>query len=96
MRGAVAASRQGRSPVEGTVGLLSRLTAAGCSRKAFPRARILVRLDGGFASPAVFAFLEAQPRLDYVIAMAKNAVLETVRRAGHAGGAGADVAAAER
>ena len=44
-------------------------------RRAFPRARILVRLDGGFASPAVFDFLEAQPRLDYVVAMAKNAVL---------------------
>ena len=59
---------------EGTVGLLSRLLPR--LRRAFPRARILVRLDGGFASPAVFAFLEAQPRLDYVIAMAKNAVLE--------------------
>ena len=59
---------------EGTVGLLSRLLPR--LRRAFPRARILVRLDGGFASQAVFAFLEAQPRLDYVIAMAKNAVLE--------------------
>ena len=59
---------------EGTVGLLSRLLPR--LRRAFPRARILVRLDGGFASPAVFAFLEAQPRLDYMIAMAKNAVLE--------------------
>ena len=59
---------------EGTVGLLSRLLPR--LRRAFPRARILVRLDGGFASPAVFAFLEAQPRLDYVVAMAKNAVLE--------------------
>ncbi len=59
---------------EGTVGLLSRLLPL--LRRAFPRARILVRLDGGFASPAVFAFLEAQPRLDYVVAMAKNAVLE--------------------
>ena len=44
-------------------------------RRAFPRARILVRLDGGFATPAVFDFLDAQPRLDYVVAMAKNAVL---------------------
>lgn len=44
-------------------------------RCAFPRARFLVRLDGGFATPEVFDFLEAQPRLDYVIAMAKNAVL---------------------
>ena len=65
---------------EGTVGLLSRLLPR--LRRAFPRARILVRLDGGFASPAVFDFLEAQPRLDYVVAMAKNAVLE--RHAGPA------------
>ena len=65
---------------EGTVGLLSRLLPL--LRRAFPRARILVRLDGGFASPAVFDFLEAQPRLDYVVAMAKNAVLE--RHAGPA------------
>ncbi len=57
----------------GTVGLLSRLLSV--LRRAFPRARLLVRLDGGFASPAVFDFLEAQPRLDYVVAMAKNAVL---------------------
>ena len=34
---------------EGTVGLLSRLLPL--LRKAFPRARFLVRLDGGFASP---------------------------------------------
>ena len=32
---------------EGTVGLLSRLLPR--LRRAFPRARILVRLDGGFA-----------------------------------------------
>ena len=72
VRGAVAARKAVAS--EGTVGLLSRLLPR--LRRAFPRARILVRLDGGFASPAVFAFLEAQPRLDYVVAMAKNAVLE--------------------
>ena len=59
---------------DGTVGLLSRLLPL--VRRAFPRARILVRLDGGFASPEVFDFLETQPRLDYVVAMAKNAVLE--------------------
>ena len=42
----------------------------------FPQARFLVRLDGGFATPEVFDFLDAEPRLDYVVAMAKNAVLE--------------------
>ena len=37
--------------------------------------RFLVRLDGGFATPELFDFLDAEPRLDYVVAMAKNAVL---------------------
>ena len=55
MRGAAAARQGGRS--DGTVGLLSRLLPL--VRRAFPRARILVRLDGGFASPAVFDFLDA-------------------------------------
>ena len=59
---------------EGGVALLARLLPL--LRCAFPRARFLVRLDGGFASPALFDFLGAQPRLDYVLAMAKNAVLK--------------------
>jgi Transposase DDE domain group 1 len=49
--------------------------------------QIRVRLDGGFAHPAVLQFLDAQPKLEYVVAMAKNAVLQRVvgsgtRRAG--------------
>ena len=44
-------------------------------RLAFPQARFLVRLDAGFATPEVFDVLEAEPRLDYVVAIAKNAVL---------------------
>ena len=44
-------------------------------RCAFPRARFLVRLDGGFATPEVLDFLDSQARLDYVVAMANNAVL---------------------
>lgn len=44
-------------------------------REAFPKARFLVRLDGGFATPAIFDILDAEPRLDYVVAMAENAVL---------------------
>lgn len=44
-------------------------------RAAFPKARFLVRLDGGFATPAIFDILDAEPRLDYVVAMAENAVL---------------------
>ena len=58
----------------GTVGVLCRLLPV--LRAAFPQARFLVRLDGGFATPEVFDFLDAEPRLDYVVAMAKNAVLE--------------------
>ena len=58
----------------GTIGVLCRLLPV--LRAAFPQARFLVRLDGGFATPEVFDFLDAEPRLDYVVAMAKNAVLE--------------------
>ena len=47
-------------------------------RVAFPRARFLVRLDGGFATPEIFDFLDAEPGLDYVVAMAENAVLARV------------------
>ena len=66
--------RHGKAvPSEGGVALLARLLPL--LRCAFPRARFLVRLDGGFASPALFDFLGAQPRLDYVVAMASNAVL---------------------
>ena len=50
---------------EGGVALLARLLPL--LRCAFPRARFPVRLDGGFASPALFDFLGAQPRLDYVV-----------------------------
>ena len=53
---------------DGTLGLLSRLLPL--LRAAFPRARFLVRLDGGFATPEIFDFLDAEPRLDYVVAMA--------------------------
>ena len=57
----------------GAVALLSRLLPP--LRCAFPRARFLVRLNSGFATPEVFDFLDAYPRLDYVVSMPKNAVL---------------------
>jgi hypothetical protein len=57
----------------GAVGLLERVMAR--LRTAFPKARLLVRLDGGFAAPEVLEFLEAQ-RVEYVVAMAENAVLK--------------------
>jgi DDE family transposase len=66
--------RPGNAPAtRGALGLLRRLLPL--LRLAFPKARFLVRLDGGFAAPDIFAFLDAEPRLDYVVAMADNAVL---------------------
>ena len=65
-------------PTRGVLGLLRRLL--GKLRVAFPHARLRVRLDGGFASPAVFTFLEAEG-VEYLVAMASNPKLEKrVRR----------------
>ena len=62
--------RPGNAPAtRGAIGILDRLLER--LRQAFPRARVLVRLDGGFASGELFEFLEAH-RCDYVVAMAKN------------------------
>jgi Transposase DDE domain group 1 len=58
----------------GAKGILRRLINMISFR--FPRARIRVRLDGGFAHPDLLYFLEGEPNLEYVIAMAKNAVLK--------------------
>jgi len=66
--------RPGSAPAtRGALGLLRRLLAL--LRIAFPKARFLVRLDGGFATPEIFEWLDAEPGLDYVVAMAANAVL---------------------
>jgi len=66
--------RPGNAPAtRGTLGLLRRLLPL--LRLTFPQARFLVRLDGGFATPEIFECLDAEPRLDYVVAMAGNAVL---------------------
>ena len=58
----------------GAVGILSRLLAR--LRQAFPKAKMRVRLDGGFASPEVLDFLDGQPELTYVVNMASNKVLK--------------------
>ncbi len=69
--------RPGNAPAtRGALGLLRRLLAL--LRLAFPRARFLVRLDGGFATTALLEFLDAEPALDYVVAMAGNAVLKRI------------------
>jgi hypothetical protein len=66
--------RPGNVPATaGARGLLRRLLWL--LRCAFPRARFLVRLDGGYASPEILDFLDDEPRLDYVVAMGENAVL---------------------
>jgi hypothetical protein len=62
--------RPGNAPASrGAIGILSRVLER--LRVAFPRARVLVRLDGGFSTPQIFEFLEAEG-CDYVVAMAKN------------------------
>lgn len=57
----------------GAIGILRRLLAK--LRVAFPHARLRIRLDGGFATPAIFRFLEAAG-VEYLVAMASNVKLE--------------------
>src|ERR1700726_3080509 len=64
----------------GAVAMLRRLVRM--IRNSFPGVQIRVRLDGGFAHPAVLEFLDAQPKLEHVVAMAKNAVLKRVAAPG--------------
>ena len=56
----------------GCLGMLKRLLPR--LRKAFPEARIRIRLDSGFTGPELYAFFEAQG-LEYVVGMGKNSVL---------------------
>ncbi len=66
--------RPGNAPAtRGARGILRRLL--GKLRDAFPEAVFRVRLDGGFAHPKLFTFLEQQ-QVEYVVAMASNARLE--------------------
>lgn len=66
--------RSGRAPARlGAIGILKRVLVR--LRAAYPKAKLRVRLDGGFAYPEMFDFLEAQG-VEYVIAMAGNAVLD--------------------
>ena len=67
--------RPGNAPASmGAMGILRRLFEK--IRRHFSQARIRVRLDGGFAHPQLFDFLDASPKVEYVVAMAKNAVLK--------------------
>ena len=65
--------RPGNAPAtRGARGVLWRLLEL--LREAFPTAHCLVRLDGGFATPEILDRLDFE-RVDYVVAMAENAVL---------------------
>jgi hypothetical protein len=69
-----AALRPGNAPTPaGALTLLKRIVDR--LQERFPRARLLVRLDAGFAEPELFEFLDTVGA-DYVVAMAKNPVLE--------------------
>ena len=57
----------------GALAILKRLLPR--LRKAFPKAKIFVRMDGGFAEAGVLDWLEAQ-RLSYTVNMPKNSVLK--------------------
>lgn len=66
--------RAGNAPArQGAIGILDRMIER--VRAAFPKARILVRLDGGFAGPALLSFLE-DAKVDFIIGMAENKVLK--------------------
>jgi Transposase DDE domain group 1 len=58
----------------GAIGILRRLIER--LSNVFPKARILVRLDGGFASPKVLDFLDCEPKVEYLVNLAANAVLK--------------------
>jgi Transposase DDE domain group 1 len=58
----------------GAVGILRRLI--GRLKEAFPSAKIRVRLDGGFAAPEVLDYLDGEPKVEYLVNFAANAVLK--------------------
>lgn len=65
--------RGGRaSASEGAIPTLKRLLPR--LRRAFPRARLRIRLDGGFAGPEMLEFLEGE-KLEYIVAIGRNSVL---------------------
>ena len=57
----------------GAISILKRLLPR--LREVFAKAKIYVRMDGAFATPEVFAWLEAE-HLKYVVNMGKNSVLK--------------------
>jgi hypothetical protein len=57
----------------GTIGILMRLLVR--LRDAFPKTIFRVRLDGGFATPAILDYLELE-KVEYLIGMPSNSRLE--------------------
>ncbi len=56
----------------GCLGMLKRLLPR--LHKAFPKAKIRIRLDAGFTGPELYEFFEAEG-MEYVVCMGKNPVL---------------------
>lgn len=66
--------RPGNAPASrGTFGILMRLLVR--LRDTFPKTRFRVRLDGGFATPALLDYLELEG-VEYLVGMASNSRLE--------------------
>ncbi len=66
--------RPGNAPDKrGALGVLLRLLPR--LRAAFPKARLRVRLDAGFAVPEVLNFLAEQDGVDYAVSIGKNSIL---------------------
>jgi hypothetical protein len=57
---------------QGCLSILKRLLPR--LRRAFPKAKLRIRLDAGFAGPELYEFFEAEG-LEYVVCMGKNKVL---------------------
>ena len=67
--------RPGNAPASlGAAGILWRMVKR--IRRLFPGAKIRIRLDGGFAHPNLLELFDAAPDVEYVVAMASNAVLK--------------------
>jgi hypothetical protein len=65
--------RPGNAPAKlGCLPMLKRLLPR--LRRAFPKARLRIRLDAGFSGSELFDFFEAE-RLEYVVCMQKNSPL---------------------
>jgi len=60
----------------GTVAILKRLVAR--LRAAWPNTQILLRGDSGFALPEVYEWCEQQPRVDYLLGLARNSRVEAL------------------